>query len=90
MLPRTCIEELHTLPWQVCTELALLCQPVVGFTEQIIHQGTELGLSGKHGPVCLGPHIQKSQVLPNCHQELRCVVCQDKRDGKSHGKQGKL
>lgn len=75
LLP-TCIEGPRALPREASAELALLCQPVVGFSEQVVHQGTGFGLSGEQGPVGLGPHIQKGQILPHGHQDLCCVVCQ--------------
>lgn len=75
LLP-TCIEGLRALPWEMSPELALLCQPVVGFSEQVIHQGAGFGIGGEQGPVGLGPHIQKGQVLPHGHQDLRRIVCQ--------------
>lgn len=77
LLP-TCIEGPRALPGEVSTEFTVLGQPVVGFSEQVIHQGTGFGLGGEQRPVGLGPHIQKGQVLPHSHQDLCCIVCQGK------------
>lgn len=73
----TCVEKPCSLPRVVGAEFTLFRQPVVGFPEQVVHQGTGLGLGGEQGSVRLGPHVQKSQVLPDGHQELRGVVCRD-------------
>lgn len=75
----TCIERLCAFPWVVNMELSILCQPVVGFSEQVVHQGMGFGLGGEQGPVGLGPYIQKGQVLPHSHQDLCCIVCQGER-----------
>lgn len=75
----TCIERLCAFSWVVNTELSILCQPVVGFSEQVIHQGMGFSVSGEQGPVGLGPYIQKGQVLPHGHQDLCCIVCQGEK-----------
>lgn len=75
LLP-TCIEGPCALPWEASAQVAILCQPVVGFSEQVVHQGTGFGLGGQQGPVDLGPHIQKGQILPHSHQDLRRIVYQ--------------
>lgn len=56
LLP-TWVEGLCALPRVVNTELAILCEPVVGFSEQVVHQGAGFSLSGEQGPIDLGPHI---------------------------------
>lgn len=79
LLP-TCIERLRALSWDVNAELAVFCQPVVSFSEQVIHQGTEFSVGGEQWPVGSSPYIQKGQILPHGHQELCCIVCQGEGD----------